>query len=257
MPHPESLTSPLLLDLGFRHAFFTRRGGWSEGPFASLNFSETVGDDPARVERNLEAAAESLGVTPSRLYFCTQVHGAAVAVVGPEQSALELRALEADAVIVGEEGAAAAVRTADCIPILLGHVPSGRVAAVHAGWRGVQANIAAAAVGELRRAFGAGRVVAALGPHIRFAAFEVSEDVARQLEEASPVEGAVEWRGARPHVELARIARAQLVAAGLAVEDVQDVGGCTVTDAGAFFSYRRDGARTGRHLHAIVARPPL
>ena len=71
----ESITSALLAEAGFRHAFFTRRGGVSEPPFQSLNFSSSVGDDPAAVAENLGRAAGSLEIPRERLYFLSQVHG--------------------------------------------------------------------------------------------------------------------------------------------------------------------------------------
>src|SRR5690242_9027464 len=71
----EFLESALLSRAGFRHAFFTRRGGVSVGPYASLNFSRAVGDDPDRVARNVGLAAEALGVGSERVYYLSQVHG--------------------------------------------------------------------------------------------------------------------------------------------------------------------------------------
>jgi YfiH family protein len=258
MHRPEVLTSPLLLDLGFRHAFFTRHGGWSEGPFASLNLSSTVGDDPVVVEQNLRLAAAALGLTTDQVLFCNQVHGTIVATVYGEEDAGEVRRLDADAVIVRHPGRAAAVRTADCVPILVGHVDTGKVCAIHAGWKGVEGGVVRAALLAMREQLGPGRLVAAIGPHISQAAFEVSEEVAQRLETASPV-GEVVLRGGgeagpRPHVNLLRIVTAQLVVAGLRPSDIDLVAGCTVGEPERFFSFRRDGTLSGRHLHLIVAR---
>src|SRR5687767_230561 len=72
----EFLKSALLAEAGFRHAFFTRRGGVSAGAYESLNFSITVGDAPERVAANLELAAAALGVEKERVRFVSQVHGA-------------------------------------------------------------------------------------------------------------------------------------------------------------------------------------
>jgi hypothetical protein len=133
---------------------------------------------------------------------------------------------------------------------------SGRVAAIHSGWRGCVANISAAAVTALRNAgVDRRRLIAAIGPHICVACFEVSQDVADQLASCSTASQPVNQDyGPKPHVALRSIVRAQLVAAGLAVDNVEDVPGCTMHDAGSFFSYRRDGRHSGRHLSAIVAR---
>ena len=101
---------------------------------------------------------------------------------------------------------------------------------------------------------GTAALVAAIGPHIRVGAFEVSEDVAAELEAASPVGGVVERGGAKPHVSLARIVTAKLRALGLDAAAIDDVGGCTVTEPDRFFSFRRNGKVGGRHLSAIVPR---
>ena len=151
---------------------------------------------------------------------------------------------------------ACCVRVADCVPILIGDQATGGAAAVHAGWRGTVARVVPAAVAEL--ALGGGdpaRMIAAIGPHISLAAFEVSEPVAAQLASASSATDVVDGScGPRPHVDLRRIIRAQLREAGLSDGSVDDVRGCTVTEPESFFSYRRDGKRSGRHLAAIVPR---
>jgi hypothetical protein len=100
-------------------------------------------------------------------------------------------------------------------------------------------------------------LLAAIGPHISVAAFEVSEDVAGELSSAVPgVDAVVRKRGAKPHVDLRKLVRAQLLGQGFSGTAVDDVQGCTVSDPDLFFSYRRDGAVSGRHLSAVVARGP-
>lgn len=254
MTQAESLESTLLCRAGFRHAFFTRHGGVSPEPFASLNFSVSVGDDPAHVAENIERAARRLGVSSAALSFLSQVHGAEVK-VAHRATALALRQECGDAVISGELGVAVGVRVADCVPILIADPEGRKVGAIHAGWKGLVAGVVGAAVARLRAELPSeGRILAAIGPHISLSAFEVSEEVAQELSRASSDPGVVDWRaGARPHVDLRRLARAQLGGAGLADADIDDVAGCTVGDPSRFFSYRRDGAVGGRHLAAIVA----
>jgi YfiH family protein len=247
------LTSELLSRAGFRHAFFTRQGGVSEGAFGSLNFSVAVGDDASRVAENLRRAGRALGVAPERIYFLSQVHGRAVELaVGTEASDAFVRR-EGDIVVGESPSIACAVRSADCVPVLLGDRASGRVAAIHAGWRGVAGRAVEAGVERLK-AMATRRVdlVAAIGPHISLASFEVSEEVANVLREASPEPNVVDWSRARPHVDLRRIVRAQLASLGLSEAGIDDVPGCTVLDEAQFFSFRRDGKASGRLLSAIV-----
>jgi hypothetical protein len=252
----QTLQSKLLASAGFRHAFFTRRGGVSSGPYTSLNFSVTVGDEPAAVAENLGRAAAYLGIRVERLYFLWQVHGANCLVLEGNEARATIAETQGDGLVSRSPQAACAVRTADCAPILLADRESGAVAAAHAGWRGLVRGILGRAVRELRAQIGGdGALIAAIGPHISVRAFEVSADVAEQIVKSSPDPDVVELgRGPRPYVNLRRVARAQLMQLGLGADCIDDVGGCTVSEPELYFSFRRDGERSGRHLSAIVAR---
>ncbi len=250
---PDFLSSTLLNAAGFRHAFFTRVGGVSAAPFSSLNLSFVVGDDPRAVEQNLSRAAQAVGVTLPRLFFLSQVHGATVVKIDGTELVDDVRRCEGDALVAPAGPHACAVRIADCMPILLADPSTRLVAAVHAGWRGVVANVVGATLDRLvREGALAGDVIAAIGPHISVDAFEVGEDVAEALARAAGTDTVVRRRaGARPHVDLLRIVRGQLAQAGVKPESVDFVGGCTFSDPDRFFSFRRDGRRSGRHLAAI------
>jgi len=248
--------SPLLARAGFRHAFFTRQGGASQGPFATLSFSTAVGDEPEHVEENLRRAGALLGVDPARVLYLSQIHGRAARFYATAQERAHIITLEGDALGGSEPGSAYGVRSADCVPILLADVSSGAVMAIHAGWRGVVAGVVEAGVTSLREnAGGYGQLLAAIGPHISKAAFEVSDDVAAELAAVCPAPGAVlREHGAKPHVDLRFIVTQQLQALGLNEAAIDQVGGCTVLDSKQYFSFRRDGKRSGRHLSAIVPR---
>jgi YfiH family protein len=248
------LTSPLLSRAGFRHAFFTRHHGWSTGPFATLNFSVPVGDKEHAVAQNHGLAAQELGVPPERICCATQVHGRRVLVLESTARSATVAAQEADALVSIRPGLACGVRTADCLPILLADRISGAVAAVHAGWRGVVGGVVTAAVEQLRSAVGhRGELLAAVGPHISAAAFQVSEELSLTLRDCAPAVQVVSYCAGAPHVDLGRIVCEELHRAGIPSECVELVGGCTASDPEHYFSYRRDGARSGRHLSAIVA----
>lgn len=243
-----TIRSGLLDEHGFAHGFSQRTGGASEGPFASLNLARTVGDDPAHVAENVRRFAKAIGT--DRIFEVSQVHGREVVEVGPEDAIAHVRSIEADALVTRAPKSAVAVRTADCVPVLLGDPSTGAVAAVHAGWRGVVARIVEAAVEALSE--DPSRLVVAIGPHIRVERFEVGHEVAPQIAAVAHGEAVVVEREPRPHVDLAKTVRAQLEALG--VHRIDDVGGCTHAEAERFFSHRRDEGRTGRHLSAIVAR---
>lgn len=246
------LTSQLLTAAGFRHAFFTRQGGVSEGPYASLNFSSTLGDAPEKVAENLARAARVLEVHPAKVCFLNQVHGVEVHELTAEADRTSVLAVSGDALISGDPAVACGVRTADCVPVLLACVTTGQVGAAHAGWRGAVAGVVPETVRALWALGAKGPLLAAVGPHISVEAFEVSVEVAEQIQAAAPDVPLIDWtRGPRPHADLRRLVRAQLLAAG--VERIDDVAGCTVGRPDLFFSYRRDGKVGGRHLSAIVA----
>lgn len=248
------LESALLREAGFRHAFFTRHGGVSTGPYASLSFSIAAGDEPNNVRQNLERAGAALGVTGARIHFLSQVHGRAVHTLRGTEDQAELISVEGDALVSKAPGLACAVRSADCVPILIADRRSGAVGAAHAGWRGAVQGVVTEAVTALRALAPDADLIAAIGPHISAAAFEVSDDVAETILRASLDPNIVDRSRAKPHVDLRRMLRAELGSLGLANDAIDDVHGCTVLEPERFFSFRRDGKASGRHLSAIVPR---
>jgi YfiH family protein len=251
------LQSGLLLRAGFSHGFSLRQGGVSLEPYASLNLGRVVGDDPAHVLENHRRMAEAVGYPHERVFELSQVHGRRVREVFAAESPAAVRQEEGDALLARERGVAIGVRAADCLPLLLVDPESRAVAAVHAGWRGTVLGVAVAAVQALRELAGApaSRLQAAVFPHIRACCFEVGDEVAEEIVRATPDRQAnvVDRTRERPHVALAAVIRAQLLAAGLVADNLDDVAGCTRCDAERFFSYRRDGKRSGRHLLAVVS----
>jgi YfiH family protein len=187
----------------------------------------------------------------------SQVHGTNARVLRGDEDADEVVRSRGDITLSRVPGIACGVRSADCVPVLIADRASGAVAAVHSGWRGTVAGAAIAGVEALRALIeGNGDLVAAIGPHISVCCFEVGEDVAASLAGCSSAGwSAVAREGeGKPHVDLRRIVRAQLEANGLAADRVDDVMGCTFCEPARFHSFRRDGARSGRLLSAIVPR---
>jgi YfiH family protein len=252
----EFKTSRLLTTAGFSHAFFTRRGGVSNGAYASLSFSVAAGDSEENVAANLGRAADALGVDAARVYYLSQVHGSAALRIDGTEDRRDVLFREGDAIVSRNPCAAVGVRVADCLPILVGDRRSGAALAIHAGWRGLVRRVVFEGVEALRREAGVEcDLVAAIGPHITGRAFEVGDDVADELTRASQARDVVERAtGAKPRVHLVRIARAQLEEASVPARAIDVVEGCTFSEPGSFFSFRRDGKWSGRHLAAIVPR---
>ena len=254
MSPPVVLRSELLTSRNVRHGFSTRIGGVSEGPFASLNVAVGPGDRADHVAENLARFAAAIGVEAERLYQTSQVHGADVRTIERGDDRLAVVQEHADALVAHDPSTAIGIRTADCVPILLHERDTHAVAAVHAGWRGVVGGVVQSALAHLAiRARGARGIVAAIGPSIGPCCFEVGEEVATALADAAPGDDRIVLRDrARPHVDLRRAVRLQLLAHGVDDASIEDVPGCTRCDAERFFSHRRDGARSGRLIAAIA-----
>ena len=161
--------TPLTGPLAPRHGFFTRVGGVSTGPYASLNCSVSGGDDPATVAINRDRVRQYLQAT--LLVGVNQVHGAVVATV---TGAWDGPSPQADAMVTTVPGVALGVVTADCTPVLL--AGNGVIGAVHAGWRGAVAGVLEATVAAMQ-ALRPGAVTAVIGPCIRQPSYEVSADL--------------------------------------------------------------------------------
>lgn len=227
------------------HGFTGRRGGHSQGRFATLNLGARWGDDPEAVRRNLEVVAAAGSFDPAWLVCVRQVHGAAVLRAGEVVEGSEADALwchrEDGPCVVG-------VLTADCVPVLLADREGEAVAAVHSGWRGTVAGVVPQTVRTLAEVGVAPeRLVVAIGPCIEQAAFEVGEEVAAQLDGAF-VE---RERWPKPHVDLVGVVRSQLVAAGVPMASIERVGACTHANPDRYFSFRRDGAGIGQMMSFI------
>ena len=260
--HATILRSPLLAAAGFAHAFSTRLGGVSAAPFDTLNLQSVQAnariapgeprDSDAAIRENHARFAAAAGMSHDTIVAdVSQVHGCTVV---PARDTLATR-VAADAITSVRGGHAVLVRVADCVPILLACPRTGAVAAVHAGWRGVVAGIAPAAVAALVDLGADARtLLAAVGPCISARHFEIGPEVAEALAGAGLAECVVEpgVHGPKHHADLVRAVRVQLERCGLAAAHIDAEPPCTYADRTRFFSYRRDGAASGR-LAAIIA----
>jgi len=224
---------------GVRACVTTRLGGVSRAPFDSFNLGDHVGDEPSAVSWNRQHLRDVLGCQP---VWLEQVHSS-VAV----QAASGCRAT-ADASWSETPGLACAVLTADCLPVLFCDRAATRVAAAHAGWRGLAGGVLEATLEAL--AVPADELLVWLGPAIGPAAFEVGPEVrdAFLAQHSSAAAAFVaSCNAGRFMADIYQLARIRLAAAG--VDAVYGGGLCTVSDP-RFYSYRRT-ARTGRFASLI------
>ncbi|WP_020185999.1 peptidoglycan editing factor PgeF [Methylopila sp. 73B] len=259
LPVPTVQSEALVALPGVRHAFFTRQGGVSTGVLSSLNGGLGAKDDPANVHENRRRMAATLGLDAGRIALPWQVHSADVAVATAPWT--RETAPHVDAVVVTIPGLAAGVTIADCGPILFADAEARVVAAAHAGWQGAFKGVAEATLARMEK-LGARRerVVAALGPCIRQASYEVGPEFAARFAAVDAENARFFAPSGKPgHAlfDLGGYVVARLKAAG--VGTVEDLGLDTYADEERFFSYRRMTHRGeddyGRLVAAIALDP--
>jgi len=217
---------------GARAVFSTRRGGRSTGPYASLNLGWLTDDDVDAVRRN--RAALRADADAPELWFIHQVHGAQVrTVTGEDDPDARPRV---DGQVTARRDVALVALVADCLPIAV--AGGGRVAMLHAGWRGLAGGVIGAGVDALRALGADGELSAAIGPGAGPCCYEVGEEVHAAF---ADVPEAHHDR----HLDLTAVARRRLHEAG--VVEVADIGVCTIcSDPTLLFSHRREHGITGR-----------
>lgn len=276
------------------HGFSTRRGGASRSARRGLDLGRGSGRSPAAAE-NRRVFLRALGVHNYRIAALDQIHSATVFEVrksdavptfhlsGSQLSVTSRRRPEGDAFTTRDARVLLEIRTADCLPILLVD-PAGRaVAAIHSGWRGALARVVEKSVGEMRRLFGTRPegLLGALGPSIRPCCYEIGEEVLdaftgrfvnstkffkKAVDSATGTIPAAPFLSLAPPgherregsgyaLDLAAVARDQLVAAGVRPAHIEACELCTSCNRDLFFSYRRDGISSGRMAAVIGIRP--
>lgn len=238
---------------GAVHGFSTRRGGVSEGIYASLNLSSTRGDNLDCVRENYRRFCAAIGADAAHVVMTNQVHGTVIRTVGPKDVKTDLckrEESECDGLITDVPGLALTIFTADCIPVLLYDPVNKVIAAVHAGWRGTAGDIAGKAARQMRSDYGCrpGDILAAIGPGISACCFETHADVPETMTAAL---GAL----AKPHiislengkfrVDLKGVNAALLRRAGLAPEHIEISAECTACLPEKYWSHRITQGRRG------------
>ncbi len=231
------------------------------GPLAAAapHFFTTGNLDLAEGDPAWRDVAAYAGVDAGALLLIRQVHGAEVAIAGSNRAHPWGRPT-ADIIATDDPAVAVAVRTADCIPILLAEETGRVVAAVHAGWRGLARRAPIAAVEALLERYGVrpGRLIAAIGPAIGPCCYEIGAEVRQTFVDAGHHGTLVErWfaprDGGKFLLDTWTATREQLEGAGMQPSRIHGADLCTRTHAGLFHSYRVKGKSAGRM--AAVIRP--
>jgi YfiH family protein len=217
-----------------------------------LNTSYRVGDDPKVVSQNVCDLKLATGIHDGRIVTMRQVHGDDIVEVNDKKLK---EAGEADGMITAEADIFLAVLTADCVPMLFVAPKQRLAAAVHAGWRGTLAGIAEKAVRLLKAGHGveAADLEVALGPSIGSCCYEVKDDVAGPLMKrwGKLTTPSIFVREGKSYIDLRRLNRDILRAAGVPGSQLFQVGPCTRCAAEEFFSYRRADGETGRQMSLV------
>ena len=255
--------APLEQD-GFTNAFSTRLGGVSPMPSDSLNLAgfnedaaENIYENRSRFLKLFEGSWTLTG--------CWQIHSADVRVVENEAAARPRPDVlgddkYCDALVSNTAKILLAVKTADCVPILLGDPQTGAFAAAHAGWRGTTASIVRRAIDELSKNYAAqaGNLRAAIGPAANVCCYEVGAEVISQFKDRFPRTDLllVPTRDGHARINLQQFNRDQLLAAGLSPERIHIAPLCTMDRTDLFFSYRREKVLHGRvgRLMSVIGR---
>lgn len=220
----------------------TRGGGVSPPPMG-MNLSFRVGDEKVNVIKNRELFLGALSIHPDRLAIPGQIHSATV-----RHASLPGEYPECDALVTEVAGVYLSVTVADCVPILLVDPPRHVAAAIHAGWRGTAARILERSLSVLVEQYGSSPrdILAYIGPCAGSCCYAVGQEVATQFEDRfiSRVDG--KWM-----LDLKESNHTQLLDAGLPPSNIEVSPFCTISEAGLFHSFRREGARSGRMMAVI------
>lgn len=248
--HPALWVPEWPVPSGVRACVTLRRdAGVSQSPFDTFNLGAHGGDAPAVVAAN-RAQLRAIAGLPAEPRWLQQVHGTAVAHMAkadPPAAGMD-EAVRADAAVTGDRGVVLAVLSADCLPVLFCSDDGDRLAAAHAGWRGLADGVLEATLDAM--AVPADQLVAWLGPAAGPQAYEVGDEVRAAFLTADPgcAEAFRPTRAGHWLCDLYQIARLRLAARGV----LRVFGGkaCTISQPDLFFSHRRDG-RTGRMASLI------
>jgi YfiH family protein len=241
-----------------------RLGGRSAPPYGTLNLGFRSGDDPDAVLENRAMVAQILGFEPETFTLSQQVHGSTVAMVRAADRGRGAVAAEdtlggADGLITNEPDLALAVLVADCVAVSLYDTRRPAIAMVHAGWKGTLGRIVENAVAAMTREYGTdpADLIAGLGPAVGPCHYPVGGEVADSFREAFGAEAdgfiATGTEG-RFTLDLWKANVGRLIAAGVPPERIESSRLCTACHPDLFYSYRRDGARTGRLAGIIELR---
>lgn len=235
-----------------KHFSTTRTGGYSTGILKGFNLGYTVGDDPKNVTKNIELLQNSIDLKESKIVFPKQTHSSNVGIVENDQNLFH----NTDALITNISGICIAIRTADCVPILLFDPKQKVVAAIHSGWKGTIQKISQKTIEIMQQQFGTKSqdIIAGIGPSIGPEVYEVGPEVAEQFHVEfgtghiiMPIQNSDKGL-----LDLWKVNKIILQESGILEKNIEVAEMCTYSNPELFYSARRDGVKTGRLASGII-----
>ncbi len=246
-------------------AVSTRQGGVSTGNFASLNMGFPTGDDGDNVRENRRRFFDALGSDYLKSVNGKQVHGIRMARAsrldcGRGALSFDTAIDDCDGLYTDEPDVPLAMSFADCTPLLFYDPVTHSIAAAHGGWRGSAGNIVSVAIGHLKDSFGSKpeNIKAAIGPAIGFCHFEVGTEVIEAFQSLftkEEMEALSKSRGNGKYLfDLPEANRLLMIREGILPQHIEDCRICTCDRDDLFYSYRKAGGVTGRHMAVMILR---
>jgi len=251
---------------GFVNGFSTRIGGTSPMPESALNLAGFNEDSAENILENRRRFLKLFSEAEDKwaLAGCWQVHGSDLRLINDLSEAKPAEdargdTVYCDAIVSNASGVLAGVKTADCVPILMGDPGTGAFAAVHAGWRGTLAGVATKALQRMVTEYGTNPqdVWVAIGPAARACCYEVGTDVIDAFRSGFPGQDLfTETRTDHACIDLLKANRTQLVSAGVNSDRINIAPLCTMDRTDLFFSYRREKNVLGKvgRLMSVVGK---
>lgn len=239
-----------------KHGIFTRKGGYSQGPWGTLNTGGTVGDDAKTVFKNHTRMYEALHVNAQKTCTVWQIHGADTVLVSGPVRGRRWIAL-ADGMVTDQPDTPLVMRFADCTPVMFYDARQGVIGMAHAGWRGTVAGAGISTLRTMQQAYGCklADIHAGIGPAIGPERYQVGEEVVAAVQkyfgtlDGRMPEGPLIKRDpadGTAYFNLWAANRLDLERNGLESEQIEVASICTATNTDEFYSHRAEQGRTGR-----------
>jgi polyphenol oxidase len=231
---------------GLTHAVFTRQGGVSPDPWASLNMGGTVGDDPLRVAENRRLAFQVMDRRFNSMYDVWLVHGSHVLKVDRPRFSEKIN--KADAIITAKKDVTLFMRFADCVPLLFHDPLKKAIGLAHAGWQGTVKRTASAVVSAMQSAYGCRpeNIFAAIGPSIAAHHYPVGEDVITKIKQSFGIDAPSLLISSNGAVKFDMWAANRLILEEAGLRRIETSGLCTACSISDWYSHRAEAGKTGR-----------